>query len=96
MLEPLALLSETGVYSKRFDWLYLGLAVGIAVLSHQRQRKSFYYAGLLNSGVALYLIALRNEWFDRPGWAIALVVVGLAALAGGFVLDARQRRNQAR
>jgi serine/threonine protein kinase len=96
LLEPLAFLSETGIYSTRFDWLYLGLAVSVAVLSHQRQRKSFYYAGLLNSGVALYLIAARNDWFDRPLWAIALVVIGLGALAAGFLLDARRRRNQTR
>ncbi|HET9270079.1 MAG TPA: hypothetical protein VFO31_18015, partial [Vicinamibacterales bacterium] len=94
MLEPLAYLSETAEYSPRFDWMYLGLAVCIALLSHARQRRSFYYAGLINSGVALYLIAVRNEWFDRPAWAIAIVVVGLAALVAGFWLDARRRGTQ--
>jgi serine/threonine protein kinase len=94
MLEPLAALSEAATYSKRFDWLYLLLAIGIAVLSRQRQRKSFYYAGLLNSGVALYLIAARNEWFDRPSWAVAIVAMGLLALVAGFLFDAGRRRSQ--
>jgi len=92
MLEPLAYLSETAEYSVRFDWLYLMLAVAIALLSHQRQRKSFYYAGLVNTGVALYLIALRQHWYDKPSWAVALVTTGLVTLIGGFLLDARQRR----
>ena len=93
ILEPLAYLSETAIYNQRFDWLYLGLAVGVALFSYRRQRKSFYYAGLLNSGVALYLIADRNQWFDKPAWAISIVVAGIAALAVGFVLDARRRRR---
>jgi serine/threonine-protein kinase len=94
MLEPLAWLSRTAEYSTRFDWAYLGLAIGIALVSHARQRRSFYYAGLVNSGVALYLIAVRNEWFDRPAWAIAIVVVGLAALSVGFLLDKTRKRVQ--
>ena len=94
MLEPLAWLSKTAEYSTRFDWAYLGLAIGIALVSHARQRRSFYYAGLINSGVALYLVAVRHDWFDRPAWAIAIVVAGLAALIAGFWLDARARRTQ--
>jgi len=91
MLEPLAYVSETAHYSERFDWIYLALAVTIAVLSHSRQRKSFYYAGLLNCGVALYLIAVRHEWLDKGAWAISLVAVGLAALLAGYLFDARRR-----
>jgi hypothetical protein len=93
MLEPLALLSETAEYSTRFDWAYLGLAIAIAVLSHVRQRRSFYYAGLLNAGVALYLIGARNAWFDRPAWGIGIVAAGLAALIAGFLLEERRRRR---
>ncbi len=92
ILEPLGYLSKSAVYDQRFDWLYLGLAVGIALVSYRRQRKSFYYAGLINSGIALYLIANRNNWLDKPAWAITIVAVGIGALVAGFVLDARQRR----
>ena len=94
ILEPLAYLCETAEYSRRLDWLYLALAIGIALISHQRQRKSFYYAGLVNAGFALYLIADHRQWFDHPAWAVALVVVGLLTLAAGFALDAYQRRQQ--
>ena len=92
ILEPLGYLSKSAVYDQRFDWLYLGLAVGIALVSYRRQRKSFYYAGLINSGIALYLIANRNNWLDKPVWAITIVALGIGALVAGFVLDARQRR----
>ena len=43
MLEPLAWLVETAEYSARFDWIYLALAILVALASHHRQRKSFYY-----------------------------------------------------
>jgi hypothetical protein len=91
-LEPLAYLGETGQYTRSIDWLYLGLALAIAVLSHQRQRRGFYYAGVLNAGLALWFIADHHEWFDKPWWAIALVIGGLAGLVAGFALDARERR----
>jgi hypothetical protein len=94
MLEPLAYLSETAIYHQRFDWIYLALAVGIAVLSHRRQRKSFYYAGVVNSGLALFLIANRHQWLDRPAWATTIVAVGLAVLVVGFLLEARRRRER--
>jgi serine/threonine protein kinase len=94
MLEPLAYLSETAQYSPRVDWLYLFLAIGVALISHQRQRRSFYYAGVVNTGIALYFIADHRQWFDKPAWAVALVMAGLAALGGGFLLDTRQRRQR--
>ena len=93
ILEPLAYLSETQEYARTFDWTYLGLAVAMALLSHQRQRKSFYYAGLINTGVALWFITDHYEWFDKPAWAILLVGVGLAGLLAGFGLDRRERRR---
>jgi hypothetical protein len=93
-LEPLAYLSGTNEYAKAFDWFYLGLALTMALLSHRRQRKSFYYAGLINTGFACWFIADHNHWLDNPWWAIVLVAVGLAGLAIGFGLDARERRRE--
>ncbi|MCX6538915.1 MAG: serine/threonine-protein kinase [Acidobacteria bacterium] len=93
ILEPLAYLNETAEYSRVFDWSYLGLALVIALVSHRRQRKSFYYAGLVNSGVAFWMIADHYKWFDKPAWAMMLVVVGLVVLVAGFGLDARERRQ---
>jgi len=92
VLEPLGYLGHTGEYSHVFDWLYLGQALVIVLLSHARQRKAFYYAGLVNSSWALWLIADHNQWFDRPLWAVTLVVVGLATLVAGFALAAGERR----
>jgi serine/threonine protein kinase len=93
ILEPLAYLNETAEYARAFDWLYLSLAIVMALLSHQRQRKSFYYAGLINTGVALWFIATHYKWFDKPAWAILLVGVGLVGLLAGLGLDWRERRS---
>jgi len=92
MLEPLGYLSSTGEYSLRFDWFYLALALAIAALSYRRQRRSFYYAGVINTGFALYYIAEHHEWLNEPAWAIAVVAAGLTALGAGFLLDRRSRR----
>jgi serine/threonine protein kinase len=92
MLHPLGYLVRTAEYSPRLDWLYAAFAVVVIGLSQARQRRSFYYAGILNLGVALYLIADHRAWFDRPGWGIAVIVAGLLALGAGFVLDRRARR----
>jgi serine/threonine protein kinase len=92
-LEPIAYLVQTKEYALRFDWLYLALAAATAIISHHRQRKSFYYAGVINSGFALYWVADHRHWLDKPGWAMALVVAGLAVLVAGFVLDARERKR---
>ncbi len=92
IIQPLGWLIKTGEYSPRLDWLYAGSALAVMLLSHPRQRRSFYYAGVLNLGTALYLIASHREWFDNPAWAVTLIAGGLAALAGGLVLDRRDRR----
>jgi len=94
MLQPLAYLVEMGEYAQRFDWFYLLVAIGIALLSRRRQRRSFYYAGILNTGLALFLIADHNDWFDKPRWAMAVVASGLAALLIGYVLDARRHHQR--
>jgi hypothetical protein len=96
VLHPLGYLVRSGEYSWRFDWIYLALAAAIVMLSERRQRKSFYYAGVLNTGAALYLIAGHRGWFDRPAWGTALIVAGLVALAAGFLLDRRAQRQTSR
>jgi hypothetical protein len=93
MLQPLGWLVKTGEYSQRLDWLYAVFACGVMLLSHRRQRRSFYYAGLLNLANALFLIAYHREWFDRPAWAIALIAAGLIALGAGLFLDRRARQS---
>lgn len=92
MLKPLGYLAGTAQYSPRIDWLYAAFACAIVLLSHNRQRRAFYYAGLLNLGIALYLIASHRQWFNKPAWAIALVFAGLVALAGGLLLHRRERQ----
>lgn len=93
-LEPVAYLCLTTEYSPVFNWAYLALALGLAFLSQHRQRKSFYYAGLLNTGSALLLIADRYEWFDVPGWALAVLGAGLATLGAGVVLELAERHRR--
>ena len=94
VLQPLAYLVRTNQYSFRLDWVYLAIALAVTLLSERRQRKSFYYAGLLNTGVALFLIAEHRQWFDRPSWGVTLVVLGLVALVVGFVLDRQSRTGK--
>ena len=91
LLQPLGYLVRTAEYSPRWDWVFLGAALTIAVLSHRRQRRAFYYAGVMNTGAALLLIADRREWFDEPAWAVTVIAFGLATLAAGFALDRRHR-----
>jgi hypothetical protein len=93
ILQPLGYLVRTAEYSARYDWIYLLLALAIALISQARQRRAFYYAGVVNTGAALYLIADRREWFDRPLWAIAVILSGLIALAVGFLLSRRDSRR---
>jgi hypothetical protein len=92
VLEPFAWLVKTGEYARAFDWIYLALALGIVLVSHQRQRRSFYYAGVINTGVALWFVADHHEWFDKPLWAMVLIAAGLCALAAGFALASRERQ----
>jgi len=91
ILHPTGWLVMTGDYSLRYDWLYLMLALAVVVLSHHRQRKSFFLAGLLNTALAVYWITDHHEWFERPGWAVAVTLTGLLALGAGFELYRRER-----
>lgn len=94
MLEPILYLNATAEYSVRLCWLYLAIALTITLLSHVRQRKSFYVAGLVNTGMALWQITSRNEWFDEPVWATMVLVVGLAVLVAGYALDREERTRR--
>ena len=94
ILEPLAYLDQTGEYSRRFDWVYLGLALVVAFTSRFRQRRSFYYAGLTNTAIAIALITDHYGWKDRPGWTVAVVAAGVVLLAGGLAWDHAQRRTR--
>jgi hypothetical protein len=94
ILYPLSHLAGTGEYSLRYDWFYLALSLAICLLSHFRQRKSFYYAGLLNTGLALWFITLHNDWFDRPAWSVFVLGTGLIVLAAGLGLYQRERRQR--
>jgi hypothetical protein len=94
VLQPLGYLVRTGDYSLRYDWIYLALAGATALLSQMRQRRAFYYAGVLNTGGALFWIADHRAWFDKPRWAMAVIAAGLIALGLGFVLDRRMRSQR--
>ncbi len=91
VLAPVGYLVRIGQYSPTYDWWYLALALTSAILSHQRQRRSFYYAGVLNASVAFWVIADHRTWFEEPAWAKSLILVGLAILAVGFWLSHRER-----
>ena len=97
ILEPLAYLSRTAEYATRLRLdLPRPALVTMALLSHRRQRKSFYYAGLINTGVAFWLIADHYDWFDKPSWAILLVAVGARGPRGRARPGARERRAAGR
>jgi hypothetical protein len=87
ILEPLAYLDHTAEYSRRFDWMYLGLALSVAFASRFRQRRSFYYAGLTNTAVALALITDHYGWKSWPGWTAVVVTAGVALLILSLMLD---------
>ncbi len=91
VLEPLFHLTQTEDYAVGFHWTYLAVALAITFLSHIRQRKSFYYAGIVNTGMALFLIASRYQWFDVPNWSIAVIIAGLVVLLAGVGLDGYER-----
>jgi serine/threonine protein kinase len=93
VLEPIGYLAKTGQYSPTYDWCYLAFALSASILSHQRQRRSFYYAGVLNASVAFWLIADHRKWFDKPAWAITLILIGLAVLAAGFWLARKEKAD---
>ena len=96
LLHPLGYLVRTGEYSPRFDWIYAGCALVIMLLSERRQRRSFYYAGLLNLGAALYFVALHRDWLERPSWAVAVILAGLMALGAGYWLERVNRQRNVR
>jgi hypothetical protein len=93
ILEPLAYLNSVSEYSRRFDWLYLGLALAVAFASRFQQRRSFFYAGLTNTAAALAFITDRYHWLQRPTWPVAVLAAGLLGLLIGLLLDRRRKEN---
>jgi hypothetical protein len=93
-LEPLLRISAEQELAPGLDWLYLAGSLAFVALSHLRERKSFYYAGLLNSGLALAVITDRREWLDVPSWAAAVLATGLVALVAGLACDLWERRRR--
>ena len=91
ILEPIGWLGMTGEYPVRFTWAYLLLSLVIALLSRRRQRKAFYYAGLVNTVVALFLLTRAYEWWDRTAWAVTLLLIGIAVLVAGYALHRREQ-----
>jgi hypothetical protein len=91
ILEPGAYLGMEGLYPLRFTWAYLMLAFGIALLSRLRQRKAFYFAGLINTAVALFYLTRDYEWWDAPAWAVAVLALGIALLFAGYGLHRREQ-----
>ena len=94
VLHPAGWLVMSGDYSLRYDWLYLVFALAVVVLSHYRQRKSFFLAGLLNTALAVYWITDHHEWFEKPGWAATLTLAGLLALGAGLELYRREKAGR--
>jgi hypothetical protein len=93
ILEPLGYLVGTGEYSRRMDWLFLAVALAVAIASHFRQRRAFYTAGLANTGLAIGLITDHYRWLGRVAWASSILAGGLAILALGFALDRLDSRR---
>ena len=55
------------------------MALGVAFLAERRQRPAFFFAGLLNAGVALYLLTDHYDWYKRPAWPLAVLAAGTVA-----------------
>ncbi len=45
----------------------------------------------VNSAGALILITNHYEWWDRPAWAVAVILVALTVLAAGWGLSLREQ-----
>lgn len=90
ILEPLAYLVSLDVYGELYHWLYLALALGVLWLSGILQRRGFYYAGLLNSLLALGWITHHYRWLEQRFWPFLLGIAGLALMAWGYDLFRRR------
>ena len=92
VLQPLAYLVRTGEYSLRYDWIYLAARAG-----RHAARRAPPAQELLLRGPAEHR---RRALSHRGSPAVVrpavlggqLIVVGLLALAAGFMLDRRARR----
>jgi len=90
-LAPVGWLVHTEEHSPNYDWLYLALALAVAALSHHRQRRSFYFAGLINTGFALWFLTDHRDWFEEPWWPALVIAASLLVLLAGFALSRHER-----
>ena len=66
----------------------------MAVASSHRERRSFYYAGLANTALAIWLLTGNREWFSQPWWAITIIAGGLGVFGFGLALDVREQQRR--
>ncbi len=90
VLEPLAILVARDLYGDFYHWLYLTASLAVLWLSGILQRKSFYYAGLGNTVLALYYITQHYLWLEQRFWPFTLILAGLILLALGYRLYHRK------
>jgi len=94
LLEPLALLVSPDLYGVVYHWLYLAAALGVLALSAALQRKSFAYAGIGNSILALFFITEHHQWLERRFWPFLLILIGMALLLTGRATAKVQKEKQ--
>ncbi len=93
-LGPVFVLVAMEEYSLRLDWLYLVLAVGVALASRIRERRSFYIAGFLHAALALVLLTGHRDWWDRAGWPALVLLVGVGLLGLGSWIKLQERPDR--
>ena len=91
LLEPLSWLVFSDTYGVFYHWFYLLISLIILLLSRVLQRKSFYFAGMLNTVVAIHMITNHYDWLEQTFWPITLLGVGGVLLVSGYRLFMKQQ-----